>query len=169
MRIASIHISCVFRLSETSLIHARIISSRDVFIHTLKPRPEPNFMDRTQITSSWSFYRCEKTMKTYLNSRWKMMIQVLNPYLELHHLSMYKQWTCTKNGDLFWKNDERILSGGDVITKNLWKHTKIQLSNRGGRWVLDILTVYASFLKRPFIDVELSEFITTLKKTLNRH
>ena len=145
MRIASIHISCVFRLSETSLIHARIISSRDVFIHTLKPRPEPNFMDRTQITSSWSFYRCEKTMKTYLNSRWKMMIQVLNPYLELHHLSMYKQWTCTKNGDLFWKNDERILSGGDVITKNLWKHTKIQLSNAR---VLDIQTVFKAVIYR---------------------
>ena len=29
----------------------------------------------------------------------------------------------------FEKNDEIILKGGDVITENLSKHTKIQLSN----------------------------------------
>ena len=32
-----------------------------------------------------------------------MMIQLLKLYLRLHHLSMYKQWTYTKNGDLFFE------------------------------------------------------------------
>ena len=53
MHIASLHISCAFRLSGVSLIHTGIISSRDISIHTLKPRQRSNFMDRTQITSKW--------------------------------------------------------------------------------------------------------------------
>ena len=53
---------------------------------------------------------------------------------------MYKQWIYIKKRWFFLeKNDENILLGGDVITKNLWKHTKIQLSN-GGEGILDILT-----------------------------
>ena len=32
-----------------------------------------------------------------------MMIQLFNLYLELHHLSMYKQWIYTKNGDFLEK------------------------------------------------------------------
>ena len=72
-------------------------------------------------------------------------MRLLKLYLELGHLSMYKQWIYTKKRWFFFeKNDESILSGGDVITKNLWKHTKIQLFNGG---LLDILTVYASFFK----------------------
>ena len=39
-----------------------------------------------------------------------MTIQLLKQYLELDHLSMYKQWTYTKkNGIFFGKNDENIL------------------------------------------------------------
>ena len=54
---------------------------------------------------------------------------------------MYKQWIYIKKRWFFLeKNDENILLGGDVITKNLWKHTKIQLSNGGGEGILDILT-----------------------------
>ena len=65
----------------------------------------------------------------------------------------------TKNSDFLKKNDESIL---DVITKNLWKHTKFQLSNRTGGGVLDILTVYASSLKRSFIDVKNDEGVVIL-------
>ena len=35
IRIASLHISCVFRLSGVSLIHTGVISSRDIFINAL--------------------------------------------------------------------------------------------------------------------------------------
>ena len=49
-RIASLQISCVFRLSEISLIHTGIISSRDISIHALGPRQGSNFMDRKNDT-----------------------------------------------------------------------------------------------------------------------
>ena len=48
-------------------------------------------------------------------------------------LLMYKQWIYTKKWWFFFKkNDESILWGCPFITKNLWKHTKIQLSNGEG-------------------------------------
>ena len=64
-----------------------------------------------------------------------MMMRILKGFLELGHLSMYKQWIYTKKTVIFFeKNDGIILKCGDVITENLSKHTKIQLSN-GGRGI----------------------------------
>ena len=45
-------------------------------------------------------------------------MQLLKLYLELHHLSMYKQYA-PKNGDFFKKNNENILEGGDFIDVKL--------------------------------------------------
>ena len=65
LRTVSLHISCVLKGSGThakkfgSICTASIhISSGDIFIYTLGPRQGSNFMDRTQITSKWFFYRC---------------------------------------------------------------------------------------------------------------
>ena len=41
-----------------------------------------------QATLGRLFYQCKKPMKTWLNLRWKMMIQLLKLYHELAHLSM---------------------------------------------------------------------------------
>ena len=51
----------------------------------------------------------------------KMKIQLMKQYLELGHLSMYKQWVYTKNVDFLWKNDESIIQGDRFITT---KHMK---------------------------------------------
>ena len=48
-------------------------------------------------------------MNRWLYSRWKMTIRLLKLYLELGHLSMYKQWTYTIKRWFFFKKQ--------------WKHT----------------------------------------------
>ena len=59
-----------------------------------------------------------------------MMIQLLKTYLELRHLSMYKQWTYTKKLWFFFLFFCLFLKTyfKPVILSltNIWKHTKIQ-------------------------------------------
>ena len=80
-----------------------------------------------------------------------MTIQLLKQYLELGHLSMYKQWTYTKKTVFFLKKTMkayfRAINLSIEIYENILNFNFLMGEGEGGG-VLDILTVYASFLKR---------------------
>ena len=122
LRTASLQISCALKRSGT---YNHLNHFRDIDFIYLWAGWRSNFMDRTQITSNWSIYRCKKPMKTYLNSRWKMTIQLSKLYLELGHLSIYKQWTYTKK---LW-----------FFLKKRWNHTL--------RWSFYHYKTYENILK----------------------
>ena len=136
--------------ADTALYNFEIVILKNEFIVYFKYVFEKffkNFMDRTQITSKCTFGSTlisvnELDAKRWIcgythDKKWRF-----NYWRYTLNYAIYRCISneCTpKNGDFFWKNDENILQRGHFITKNLWKHTKIQLSNEG---VLDILTVF---------------------------
>ena len=67
-----------------------------------------------------------------------MTIQLLKLYLELSHLSMYKQWTYTRKQWLFFEKS----------MKGYFKAVILSLK------IYDILAVYANTLKQSFIDLK---------------
>ena len=76
--------------ADTAFYNFEILFLKNEFIfyyYIFEKFPE-NYIDRTQITSKWPFYRCKKPMKTYRNSWWKITIQLLKLCLKLIHLSM---------------------------------------------------------------------------------
>ena len=114
MHTASLHISWVLNWWGVTIIKFRIISKWFILFYFFSCVRVKFYGQKkwqhAQATPRRSFYRCKKPMKTWLNLRWKMMIQLIKIYLELTNLSMYKQWIYIKSWWFYrYKTYENIL------------------------------------------------------------